>query len=179
MYVGLLIVGIPFSLIVGAVLYLPLYLWRRKAHWPALRHLAVYALVCFTVLVIDATLLIGGVHFMPNDYFLNLMPFEWIRHPYEMGMERMARQLVLNVLMFVPFGVLLPVVFQRLRSFWKTALCALVITVCVETLQYFTGRSADIDDVIMNVLGGMAGYAGFFFLNRLLQKHRWWNRLLG
>lgn len=179
MFFGVLITGLPFSLAVGALFYLPLFLWHKKEHWPALRHLAAYALTCFGILVIYATLLIGGVNFMPPYYFLNLLPFEWLRHPYEMGVERMASQLTLNILMFVPFGILLPTVFQRFRRFWKTTLGALCITVAIETLQYFTGRSADIDDVIMNVLGAMAGYGIFAILNRFLKKKVWWNQMLG
>ena len=98
MFLGVLITGIPFSLVLGALLYFPFFLWKRKLHLSALRHLTVYALICFSILVFDATLLIGGINFMPPYYFLNLAPFEWLRHPYEMGMERMASQLVLNIL---------------------------------------------------------------------------------
>lgn len=179
MFLGVLITGIPFSLVLGALLYLPIFLWKRKLHRSALRHLTVYALICFSILVFDATLLIGGINFMPSYSFLNLVPFEWIRHPYEMGMERMASQLVLNILMFVPFGLLLPMVFPRLRACWKTLLAALGITVLIEVLQYFTGRSADIDDVIMNVLGAVVGYGLFALLNKVLQSRSRWRTMLG
>ena len=94
-------------------------------------------------------------------------------------MERMASQLVLNILMFVPFGLLLPMVFPRLRACWKTLLAALGITVLIEVLQYFTGRSADIDDVIMNVLGAVMGYGLFALLNKALQSRKWWQNMLG
>ena len=99
--------------------------------------------------------------------------------PYEMGIRDMVSQLVLNVFMFIPFGVLLPMVFQRLRALWKTVLGAFGITVMIETLQYFTGRSADIDDVIMNVLGGVLGYGVFVLLNHCLSEKRWWHAMLG
>ena len=179
MFLGVLITGIPLSLVLGALLYFPFFLWMKKLQLSALRHLTVYALIFFTILVFDATLLIGGINFMPPYYFLNLAPFEWLRHPYEMGMERMASQLVLNILMFVPFGLLLPMVFPRLRACWKTLLAALGITVLIEVLQYFTGRSADIDDVIMNVLGAVMGYGLFALLNKALQSRKWWQNMLG
>lgn len=179
MFLGVLMVGVPFSLLLGGFLYLPYYLWHRKERRPLWRHLTVYAWLCFTILVLDATLLIGGIDFAPTYHFLNLAPFEWIRHPYEMGIRDMVSQLVLNVFMFIPFGVLLPMVFQRLRALWKTVLGAFGITVMIETLQYFTGRSADIDDVIMNVLGGVLGYGVFVLLNHCLSEKRWWHAMLG
>ena len=43
----------------------------------------------------------------------------------------------------------------------------------IETLQYFTGRSADIDDVLLNLLGGMLGY-GLFALLRVRLSDRPW-----
>ena len=140
MFLGVLITGIPFIVGIGRLLYFPfLPVGRENSILSALRHLTVYALICFTILVFDATLLIGGINFMPPYYFLNLAPFEWLRHPYEMGMERMASQLVLNILMFVPFGLLLPMVF-RVCALLETLLAALGITVLIEVLQYFTGR---------------------------------------
>ena len=86
MFLGVLMVGVPFSLLLGGFLYLPYYLWHRKERRPVWRHLTVYAWLCFTILVLDATLLIGGIDFAPTYHFLNLAPFEWIRHPYELSL---------------------------------------------------------------------------------------------
>ena len=47
-----------------------------------------------------------------------------------------------------------------------------------ETLQYFLGRSADIDDVIMNTLGGVIGYGAFRLANRAFRGQAWWKQML-
>ena len=96
-----------------------------------------------------------------------------------MGPRKMAEQLLMNVGMFVPNGLLLPLVFPCLRRFPKTALVVLATTVSVETFQFFIGRSADIDDVIMSLAGGLLGYAIFALLNRCLSKRPRWRRMLG
>ena len=85
----------------------------------------------------------------------------------------------MNVGMFVPYGLLLPLVFPGLRRFPKMALVVLATTVSIETFQFFIGRSADIDDVIMNLLGGLLGYAVFALLNRFLAPSPRWQRTLG
>ena len=182
MFIGVLMTGLPFSMAVTLLLYLPSLLRNRRRR-PVLRHLALYAFWCFCLLAVYATLLIWFLvdpfPFPPPYYFLNLAPFDWLWNTYEMGWERMAGQLILNILMFVPVGMLLPVVFRRMRSLGWAALGALGFTVAIETVQYFIGRSADIDDVIMNVLGGLIGYSVFALCNRLLRDKLWWRKMLG
>jgi len=66
--------------------------------------------------------------------------------------------------MFVPLGLLLPLVDVRFRSFRKLLLAMIALSVTIETLQFFLSflnnpRSADIDDVILNTLGACLGFA--------------------
>nr|WP_285735745.1 VanZ family protein [Kitasatospora phosalacinea] len=71
-----------------------------------------------------------------------------------------AQQVGGNVLLGVPFGVLLPVLFPRLRSVLAaTALTALVM-VTVEAAQglLVEGRAFDVDDVLLNTLGALLAH---------------------
>ena len=74
--------------------------------------------------------------------------------------------------MFVPLGVMMPVAFRRMRSFGKTALSLALFSFAIEFTQYFTGRSADIDDLMLNTLGGMFGYLIFLVVSKLFWKKR-------
>ena len=66
-----------------------------------------------------------------------------------------------NVLVFVPFGLLLSVNFHRL-SFWSKLLIVLVTSIAAETIQYiFAIGATDITDVITNTLGGLIGIVGY------------------
>ena len=60
--------------------------------------------------------------------------------------------------MFVPYGFLLPLLFCKTRTFWKTFIIVFFSSFMIEFVQYFIGRSCDIDDLIMNTLGGCIGY---------------------
>lgn len=64
-----------------------------------------------------------------------------------------------NIVMFLPLGILLPIIWKKERSF-VTALGTLVgATVCIELLQLITQRGyCQLDDVVMNTLGGLIGY---------------------
>lgn len=67
-------------------------------------------------------------------------------------------EMLANVALFVPLGFLLPTAFKRLR-WWQTDLICLGATCLVELVQPFFGRACDLDDIIMNALGGVIGCA--------------------
>ena len=75
-----------------------------------------------------------------------------------------------NVLLFIPLGILLPLVWRRLR-FWKGVQIATALSCAIELLQYLSRawgsyRTADVNDVILNVVGACLGM-GLVFLLRL------------
>lgn len=65
-----------------------------------------------------------------------------------------------NVMLFFPLGVLLLLVWRRLR-FWKGLLVAIAVSFSIELVQYasraWIHRSADVNDVILNSLGACVG----------------------
>ena len=64
-----------------------------------------------------------------------------------------------NVILFLPLGIFLPMLFVRLRAFWRFALAALLAILSVEVLQLFTGLGTlDVDDLILNLMGIALGY---------------------
>ena len=65
--------------------------------------------------------------------------------------------LVVNVLMFVPLGFLLPFVFKKIKG-WVMALLAVAIPLGVEFFQPVIARSFDIDDIFTNFIGIILGY---------------------
>lgn len=66
---------------------------------------------------------------------------------------------LLNIAMLIPFGILLPLLFSRFRKFVPMLLAALALTLYIESAQYLSGRGIwDIDDVFTNTLGTMMGW---------------------
>ena len=98
----------------------------------------------------------------------NLVPFKTIKLFFDgfflhhtVSFKAFAVNIFGNIFVFAPFGVVLPVVFEKQRRFWVFLLTMASFVFCIEALQLLllTG-SPDVDDVILNVLGGMIGYAG-------------------
>lgn len=69
-----------------------------------------------------------------------------------------------NILLFMPFGFLAPIIWDTFKKVKKTILLGLVISISIELLQLIEslfsgwGRITDIDDVICNVIGCIVGY---------------------
>ena len=75
-----------------------------------------------------------------------------------------------NAVMFIPSGILLPILYRRLDSFWKVLAAGAGISLCIEILQLpFSVRASDVDDLLMNSLGVIVGY-GIYALVRALRR---------
>lgn len=87
-----------------------------------------------------------------------------------------VRQLGGNLLLLAPMGLLVPIAWRAARSFWRTVAWGAVVSVAIEVLQFAFGvfagefyRVVDVDDVILNVLGVVAGRVVF-----ALGRPVWW-----
>lgn len=67
-----------------------------------------------------------------------------------------------NILLFIPFGLLLPLAWSRMRSLKSVVLVIAATSLFFEVMQMVLAiGNFDIDDVLLNILGGMLGYALF------------------
>ena len=75
-----------------------------------------------------------------------------------------------NVAMFIPSGIVLPIIYRRLDTFVKVLLAGSCISLCIEIIQLpFSVRATDIDDLILNTAGVIMGY-GIYALIRYIKK---------
>lgn len=80
------------------------------------------------------------------------------------------KNIVANILLFVPFGCLLPMSIRWFQSFVKTYLAGFFVTVGIETMQYAKDCGvSEMDDILNNLLGTMIGYGIFVAGNAVFQ----------
>ena len=90
----------------------------------------------------------------------NLVPFRSIEHDLRRGGAELVVNFVGNVVAFFPMGWAIPVLLGQRFAAWKVGLLSLALSATIEVLQGFSGmRVADVDDVILNTLGGLMGLA--------------------
>lgn len=89
----------------------------------------------------------------------NFHPFESIRSYLKVGGRYFSINFTGNVLAFLPLGILLPLNFLKMQSFFKLALLATCLSFAIELAQYlYLDRVADVDDIILNVAGALIGF---------------------
>lgn len=74
--------------------------------------------------------------------------------------------LIGNLILFIPFGFLLPVLFKRC-SFFKVLFSSFIFSFLIEIIQLFLPRGTDVDDVWLNCLGGIIGWFLFQYTNKI------------
>lgn len=115
------------------------------------------------VLYLNAMLIITGVpdfSYITWRPAINVIPFHDFSIYNIVGM-------ILNIVMFVPFGFFLPVYFVRYQKWYHTLAAGFFMSLLIEVIQMFTFRASDIDDLLMNTLGTAIGFA----LSRMFLRH--------
>lgn len=94
----------------------------------------------------------------------NFIPFkEMLR--YEFGTKLFFKNVVGNMIMFIPFGFFISY-FLKLKKIYSVFILTLLTSITIETTQLLIGRVFDIDDIFLNIIGGLFGY----FVFRIIYK---------
>lgn len=116
---------------------------------------------------------------VPRDsYQYNLKPLaeinRYLKYIDKLGYFSVLLNLVGNVICFIPFGFVIPVLAIRCRGLGKMLLLSFMASLLVETIQLFSKLgSFDVDDILLNTLGGLIGYLLFRLGNALLHiRHK-------
>ena len=92
---------------------------------------------------------------------VNLIPFSQSISPLGYG---------LNVVMFVPFGFLVPLIWRKREKFWQVFAAGLGFSLLIELSQLLCYRGTDVDDLIMNTLGAIVGFLLFKAWDKLTKS---------
>lgn len=112
-----------------------------------------------------------------GSYRYNLTPFKEIRrfivYREQLGFYSVLVNVIGNIVAFAPFGFVLPIISQRNRRFLNVALLSLELTLTVETLQLLLKVGIfDVDDLLLNTVGGVLGYLCFALFWNLWKIHQ-------
>ena len=98
---------------------------------------------------------------------INCIPFVYL-FDYD-NIRDIIWNVVGNAAMFIPSGIVLPIIYRKLNSFWKVVAAGALISLSIESLQLlFPSRASDIDDLILNTLGVAVGYGIYAACKRFI-----------
>lgn len=115
------------------------------------------------------------------DYSYNLTLFKEIRRfiVYRdiLGYEAVFLNIVGNVVAFMPFGFILPEVWDQLNRWYTITLLGFVFSLCIEVAQLVRRvGSFDVDDLLLNTIGALIGYFVFVLAKGVWNHCRGENR---
>ncbi|NCB33599.1 MAG: VanZ family protein [Erysipelotrichia bacterium] len=144
-----------------AAVYIFIFLPRWKKH-SRIKLIFCTVFYCYLCMVLYKTLMPIIVS-LPKIFHhtyqpMNMSPFIDILE----GHDNARQDIILNIVMMIPFGFLFPIITDRRVG--RTVAAAFLLSLCIELFQPLisTYRVADISDVIDNTLGGLIGYLIYY-----------------
>ena len=91
-----------------------------------------------------------------ESYSNNFIPFKEILR-YSLSSRLFYKNVLGNVLLFIPFGYFTNTIIEN-KKLWVSTIILFITSFSIELIQMKIGRSFDIDDIMLNLLGGILGF---------------------
>lgn len=133
----------------------------------------------YTILVIMVLLfkIPAGMDIFNSDrtrFEMQLVPFKTIieyASQVHSFTDWFIKNLVCNIVMFMPYGLLIPYIMKSKRVFLIVCIIGTFFSGLIEIIQYiFAIGKFDIDDIILNLLGTILGYACYIVIEKIRNK---------
>lgn len=139
------------DIVPAAVVLVPLFfVFHFRRYRRNLNRSILSCLFCLYLSAVFALVGIPNVPYVRPDLNLNLIPFR--------GIWEDGKNSILNVALFIPLGMFLPVLWSRFRQAGAVVLYGLGFSLAIELLQMLTFRATDVNDLITNGVGTLAGF---------------------
>lgn len=141
------------------------YLIKNRKHLTLYKELLMLSFIIYILCLFQVVTFQDDVTWSSN----NFVPFREIFR-YNFGSRLFLKNVLGNVILFLPFG-LFASYYLDIKKPYLTFILTLIASVSIEVVQMVIGRVFDIDDIILNVIGGTIG----FYIYSLIRKI--WNKL--
>ncbi len=88
---------------------------------------------------------------------------------YQLGTRLFYRNIIGNIIMFIPFGFFTSYYLKLERKTFVFFL-SVIVSIVIELIQLNIGRAFDIDDILLNIVGSMLGYFLYRIIDRIFGK---------
>lgn len=140
------------------------YLIRKKQKFVLYKELLSLVFVIYIMCLFQVVTFQDSVSWSSN----NFIPFKEILR-YNMGSRLFFKNVLGNMLMFLPYGFFISYILDSKKVYLPVFLTILA-SCSIEVVQMVIGRVFDVDDILLNVLGGVCGYLIYSLLDRIGDK---------
>ena len=121
--------------------------------------------LCFIIYIMLLFELVITTDF--ESYSNNFIPFKEMMR-YSLKSKLFYRNVIGNIVLFVPYGYFVSY-YCKLNKMYLCFIITFITSLSIELIQMGIGRSFDIDDIILNVVGGVVGYL-FYLVSEFIFK---------
>lgn len=151
---------VKYSIFIIAILMIGYFVYRkfyqRKYPIRFSKFVFITLLICWFIVVLGITTLSRGARYTGQ---INFDLFTSYINAWNAWSLTEFQLIIFNMLMFVPLGVLLPLIHHKNKSFWRVLVISIIFTACIEMSQLITGKGIfELDDLLHNTIGSLAGY---------------------
>jgi len=121
-----------------------------------------------------------GKYAWNNNNFIPLVSILDILFNNSLGFIIKIKQIIGNIVLFIPMGFLIPIIWKSKSSFKRALQIGILLSFTIELLQYiiwlliwFNYKVTDLDDILLNTLGFIIGFFFYkiFIMNYVSQKN--------
>ena len=152
------------EILISAIILIPVFAVLNKTKFHNTQKTVLYFV--FAIYLSAVYLFVGmpTLQFMRFEVSITLTPFFPMMDDF--------KNTILNIILFVPLGIMLPFLWQKYNTLKATAVFCLMMSLAIELLQLFTYRATNINDLIANTLGTLFGYFLFRMISHLFPSVR-------
>jgi len=152
--------------------------WRIKLKARSKKQIIIIGRIMFYIYI----LLLSYFLFFSERYGRDLVTKEYnlqlfkeikrfLKYRKQIGFEAFVVNIFGNIFAFSPFGFFLPLLNKSYRKFYIVDILSVIFSLVIETAQLLLKVGVfDVDDILMNSVGGMLGYLAFFILYSVYKR---------
>lgn len=140
------------------------YIIKNKDHLVLYKELLTLSFIIYILCLFQIVTFQDDVIWSSN----NFIPFKEILR-YDIGSKLFFKNVLGNILLFIPFGWFTTYYLNN-KKIYPTIILSIIASVAIEVVQMSIGRVFDIDDIILNMCGGIIGFYIYGFIRSMYDR---------
>lgn len=140
------------------------YIIKNKINFSIYKEILMLSFIIYILSLFQVVTLQDTVSYSTN----NFLPFKEIMR-YEFGSRLFTKNVIGNIILFLPFGFFIGYIL-RPKKIYSVLLILIITSASIEIIQLVIGRVFDVDDILLNLIGGIIGYFIFVILDKVYKS---------
>ena len=166
------IIFFAYEMLVSLISFLVFFLIFRKKQK---QRGVIYSRYHVLAAVVFAVYVVGVYHFTGAGTIYDGFRYQLVWRKEQLNLLPFSNEIdiaayVLNILLFVPLGLLAPILWRRMNKLFNVIGISFFFTLLIEISQLLNNRCTDVDDILLNVFGAVIGYVIYLIWDKITKS---------